>query len=233
MRRVQVTCWTPGFQTISFLKLLRVSGARSLSLAEAKDLVDRVLASEPVSVDFRTDEEAADFVCQAIELGAVASTPEDIVDEMECCPQVPSETDSYLYVDVSSVGEEDIDSLADAWLACWRLPINSPERAALQWISDLEYELLKKAPELLWLLILAVHGKNQTPRVQEVLAAGPLEDLLGRYGAHFIARVEAKARFDPSFARLLGGVWKSTIPNEVWLRVQTVWNRSGWDGIPS
>jgi hypothetical protein len=68
--------------------------------------------------------------------------------------------------------------------------------------------------------------------MQSVLAAGPLEDLFGWHGAQFIGRVEQEARNDPSFAQLLGGVWKSTIPENIWLRVQAVWNRRGWDGIP-
>jgi ribosomal protein L7/L12 len=46
MRRVQLIGWERGFQTISFIKLLRVSGVRSLSLPEAKDLVDQLLASK-------------------------------------------------------------------------------------------------------------------------------------------------------------------------------------------
>ena len=135
-------------------------------------------------------------------------------------------------IDATSVTEDDIDSLADAWLACWRLPMSSPERARLQWITTLEYDLLEEAPEKLWKLILAIHTKDQSPPVQEVLSAGPLEDLLGRYGPAFIARVEEQARVSASFRKLLGGVWKATITEEIWVRVQAAWDRRGWDGIP-
>ncbi len=95
----------------------------------------------------------------------------------------------------------------------------------------LEYDLLESAPEKLWLLILAIHARDQSPRIREVLSAGPLEDLLGRYGVHFMDRIEEQARKSPSFAKLLGGVWKSTMPDDIWSRVQGVWNRRGWDGI--
>jgi len=78
---------------------------------------------------------------------------------------------------------------------------------------------------------LAIHAKDQSPRIQEVLSAGPLEDLLGRYSPEFIDRVEEQARMDPSFAHLLGGVWKDTMSDDIWLRVQAVWKRTGWDGV--
>ena len=93
----------------------------------------------------------------------------------------------------------------------------------------LEYDLLEDAPEKLWLLMLTVHSKDQSPRLQALLSAGPLEDLLGRHGVHFIDRVEEEARKDPSFAKLLGGVWQSTMSEDIWTRVQAICNRRGWD----
>ena len=87
-------------------------------------------------------------------------------------------------------------------------------------------------PERLWLLILAVHRKDQSLRVQQVLSAGMVEDLLGMYGDQFIDRIEVEARTDPSFARLLGGVWQGQMSDQVWARLQAVWDRRGWDGIP-
>ncbi len=57
-----------------------------------------------------------------------------------------------------------------------------------------------------------------------------MEQLLGRYGAKFIDRVETQARVDPKFAKLLGGVWQSTMSPDIWSRVQAVWDRRGWNG---
>ena len=68
--------------------------------------------------------------------------------------------------------------------------------------------------------------------MQEVLAAGPIEDLLAKHGADFIDRVEAEARNDPNFAKVLGGVWKNEMPADVWARLQAVWDRKGWDSVP-
>ena len=65
-----------------------------------------------------------------------------------------------------------------------------------------------------------------------MLSAGPLEDLLAYHGHLIIDRVEAEARRKPLFAKLLGGVWQNIMPDDIWTRVQAVWDRRGWDGIP-
>ena len=54
------------------------------------------------------------------------------------------------------------------------------------------------------------------------IAAGPVEHLLGRQGKDFLARVEAQAEADGTFARMLTGVWKHTMADEVWARVQAI-----------
>jgi hypothetical protein len=50
-------------------------------------------------------------------------------------------------------------------------------------------------------------------QVLAAVAAGPLEDLLGRWADLLIDRVEVQARRDAKFRRCLTGVWgSSTIP---------------------
>jgi len=65
---------------------------------------------------------------------------------------------------------------------------------------------------------------------KEVLAAGPLEQVLSNHGGEIIDRVETLARQDPSFSSLLGGVWQNAMSDSVWERVQKYCNKSGWDG---
>ncbi len=125
----------------------------------------------------------------------------------------------------------EIDAQADAWIAHRLAAGGSPEYYASAWAID-TYDFLYEDPETLWLLILAVHRKDQSPRVQALLAAGMVEDLLGMYGDNFIDRIEAEARTDSSFARLLGGVWQGQMSDQLWARLQAVWDRRGWDGIP-
>ena len=76
----------------------------------------------------------------------------------------------------------------------------------------------------LWEFILAAYSKPMTGRVFAVLAAGPLEDLLADFGPSYIDRVEKLACQDPKFNELLGGVWKSSIHEEVWERVGRIRN---------
>jgi hypothetical protein len=47
-----------------------------------------------------------------------------------------------------------------------------------------------------------------------------------------IQYIEQEAKADPSFARLLGGVWQNAMTDDVWNRLQAVWDRRGWDGNP-
>jgi len=120
---------------------------------------------------------------------------------------------------------------ADGWIRYWHAPKGSTEREETGWATDL-YDMTYDDPETLWKLILAIHAKDQSPTIQQVLSAGPVEDLLTKHGEKFIGRVESEARSDPAFAKLLGGVWKNRMNDDVWLRLQAVWDRRGWDGVP-
>jgi hypothetical protein len=127
--------------------------------------------------------------------------------------------------------QDAIVKLADAWIRYWQAPEDSAERGDFDLamkFHDIEYH----RPEVLWPMILAIHSRNQSIQIQGVLSAGPLENLLALHGEGFIDRVESEARRDPSFAKLLAGVWKNRMSDEVWQRVQAVWDRRGWDGIP-
>jgi hypothetical protein len=130
--------------------------------------------------------------------------------------------------------QEELNYLADCWLEYWHAHFSKDLRKQeeLAWLSDVEYELRYNLPKDYWNLILAIHHKDQSIPIQQVLSAGPVEDLLAKHGESFIERVEEEARRDPQFAKLLGGVWKNRMTDEVWARLQAVWDRRGWDGIP-
>jgi hypothetical protein len=84
-------------------------------------------------------------------------------------------------------------------------------------------------PEEVWRAILAIHRLDHSPKMQQILSAGLVEDLLSTYGDRFIARIEREAKLDPTFAQTLGGVWKNEMSDENWQRLQAVWDRRGWD----
>ena len=89
-------------------------------------------------------------------------------------------------------------------------------------------------PEKAWEYILfAARDPRFSDRHVGVMAAGALEDLLSYHGLAFIDRVEHEAKTDNRFAWMLGGVWRFQMSDEIWSRVQAVWDRRGWDGIPT
>jgi hypothetical protein len=96
-------------------------------------------------------------------------------------------------------------------------------------VSDMAYE----RPDDAWVFIVEALRLDSSTAVVEILSAGPLEDLLGYHGDHVIDRVEKEARSNPAFARLLGGVWQGQMTPDIWARIQSVWDRRGWDGIPA
>ena len=95
-----------------------------------------------------------------------------------------------------------------------------------------EWNLVRADPDGGWFLVLEVLRLDSSKEILEILSAGPLEDLLAQHGPYVIGRVEAEAKVNPGFAKLLGGVWKNAMSDEVWSRVQDAWDRKGWDGTP-
>ncbi|MCO5979350.1 DUF6869 domain-containing protein [Ideonella oryzae] len=126
----------------------------------------------------------------------------------------------------------ELQPLAKGWVAYWLTERDSPEREALSWVSDREWDLVQDEPLLAWAMILEILKLDSSNKIQEVLAAGPLEDILAKHGPLVIELVESEAKGNPTFAKLLGGVWKNSMTDEIWARVQAVWDRRGWDGIP-
>jgi hypothetical protein len=128
--------------------------------------------------------------------------------------------------------EAEVNALAAAWVLYWKSPEGSAARAELSHASDRVWDLTHEDPDGAWQLILAIDRAEPSSAIREVLSAGPLEDLLCNHGEAIIERVEHEAKVNPSFARLLGGVWQRRMSESLWSRVQAVWDRSGWDGNP-
>jgi len=96
--------------------------------------------------------------------------------------------------------------------------IPGPDNDPQFWAVDTFFRLNDEDPALCWKAILEILGRKPGDKVLGVLAAGPLEDLVGCHGPAFIDRIDAEARRNPDFRSLLGGVWQASTP-EVWQRV--------------
>src|SRR4051794_19222057 len=124
------------------------------------------------------------------------------------------------------VTEQLLDHLADAWIRHYRAPEGSAERFETSWAATEQVGLLflGKRSEELWQLTLKIHERDQSIVIQRILSAGAVEGLIARFGERYIDRVEEKARKDPAFAKLLGGVWRNSMSDEIWARLQTAWD---------
>jgi hypothetical protein len=122
-----------------------------------------------------------------------------------------------------------LEYLVECWARGWSR--DPAEKEAYDWACMEPVFDAREIPERAWQFIcLAVDSPRCAPHFG-VLAAGALEDLLSWHGEAFIERVEIQARESAAFARLLGGVWRFEMSDDVWQRVQQVWDRRGWDGI--
>lgn len=83
---------------------------------------------------------------------------------------------------------------------------------------DLDHDLPRRNPRLCLDSILQVLSRipdDPADRHFQVLAAGPLEDLLVHHGVSFLEEIDVLARRNPSFRMLLNGVWTSRIDQAV------------------
>jgi hypothetical protein len=125
------------------------------------------------------------------------------------------------------MGEDTLEQLADGWLTYHRaaqtFEVNSvksevPEEL-FHFFLDVD-ELVRGNPERAWIVIQLIFVKCRNDFERACLAAGPLEDLLTKYGALVIDRVEWAAANDSNFKELLVGVWRNSIEQTVWERIQ-------------
>ena len=123
----------------------------------------------------------------------------------------------------------ELNEIAKAWIEMWDIDLENPARNKYNWVDDFEFDAVYYNPELAIDLVLEILKLNPKNEIFEVLAAGPLEQILANHGDSVIERVEELAKTIPEFSRLLGGVWQNAMTSEVWLRVQKVRDRTGWD----
>jgi hypothetical protein len=86
-------------------------------------------------------------------------------------------------------------------------------------LYDYETELKNEDPHKMLDVILEVLKIETNPRVLGLLAAGPLEDIVGY---QTIDRIEREAAANDRFHDLLGGVWYSTEPPEIQKRLDAI-----------
>jgi hypothetical protein len=94
-----------------------------------------------------------------------------------------------------------IESLAAAYLR-YEKKDRTHQRA-----FDKVWDWVHNDPEMAWQFTLCAMNRCKDDAQLAYLAAGPLEDLLKKYGPQFIDRIEDEARKSEKMVRALSGVW--------------------------
>lgn len=112
-----------------------------------------------------------------------------------------------------------ISELASAYVAYLRTKDEALQQASF----DVIHLCIEGPSDKLWQLVQAIPllPDELDPLILATIAAGPLEDLLNKAGQEYIATVVDFAQRTPRAARMLTGVWPSSIEPEVWHRVVT------------
>lgn len=112
--------------------------------------------------------------------------------------------------------------VAFAWIAKWSQP--DPDTGLDGF--DLDFDIPRENPNLCLeaiLEILEIIPADISNHHFQVLAAGPLEDLLVEHGETYVGRIEELARQRPDFRLLLNGVWDSSIKPNVVKQLSKYW----------
>lgn len=112
----------------------------------------------------------------------------------------------------------DWDAFAQSWVAELRGSPTDSDDDVGQSVVMMNFTA---RPEHQWQFILAAIAHASDEELGHI-AAGPVEHLLGKHGDKYIDEVARRAESDPKFARMLSGVWKYMLSDEVWARVEAL-----------
>lgn len=121
----------------------------------------------------------------------------------------PRDAQAWRVIDATR-SDAEIMLLAQTWL----------ESQTLSWaFTEVSDVIADGTVDASWALLLEMVAASDDDLLGDV-AAGPLEDFLGKQGEVWIERVEAAARSDPKLRAALRGVWRNRMADDVWERVQ-------------
>ena len=119
--------------------------------------------------------------------------------------------------------QKSAQEVAKAWIEKW----NSPNPATGVDDFDLDFDIPTKDPTLCLeaiVEVLKVIPADPANSHFQVLAAGPLEDLLCINGESVVEQVDALCRRSPEFRLLLNGAWLSRARPDVLARLEKYQN---------
>jgi len=107
----------------------------------------------------------------------------------------------------------DIETLSNEWIAAETVQLQKSEdhqkegelHWAIEYVMNLSFD--DKYAEL-WEFIKCTYPKDLPNNVEELFAAGPIEDFLAGAGEECFDEVSSLSRRDSKFKGMLGGVWQ-------------------------
>lgn len=112
----------------------------------------------------------------------------------------------------------DIDTLSNEWvLAQTNKKVDDEfNHWSIDYVIDLYFG---NEFEELWDFIKATYVKNLPSDVFNTLSAGAMEDFICGAGEEYFEKIEYLAGEDEKFKKLLSGVWKGDMSDELWGKV--------------
>lgn len=129
-------------------------------------------------------------------------------------------------IEISTIGPCEITRAAQAWIAHYeKMDLNDEYPIMLSdtnpWGSDLMFDLVNYCPDKVFLVIDEVLLLTDNEAVLCNLAAGPLEDLLRKYGEAVMPQIECRAKNSAKFRELFALIYQVT-SDELWERIMAL-----------
>ena len=125
--------------------------------------------------------------------------------------------------------DENENDLAHAYLKFSHTEANTSEWHTLFWAWERMSYLAEHLPQKAWRVILATWSLHQCHRMMGSLSCD-IRTLLKEHPSAMLPVIEAEARRDPAFAKLLATIEQITLSDEVYARVIAASEGSVWEG---
>jgi hypothetical protein len=104
------------------------------------------------------------------------------------------------------------ENLGKAWI----------EYAQNFWAYDELDKLCRKDPASAISIISYITNNTDDDSILSHLSSGPVESMLAKNGTVIIDRVEELCSLNPNFKKCVKNVWRNTITQDVWDRIQHI-----------
>jgi hypothetical protein len=114
------------------------------------------------------------------------------------------------------MNKERRNEIVNAWIAMTIAPQGGEVYEANFWSFDEIFDLCKDKPLEAWKVILDLVEVATTEDILAAVGAGPLEDLMCKYGETLISLVEQEATTNEKFLTAMRGVWLDSKDTPIW-----------------